>query len=207
MNNAKDIHNMRVQVLDNTLLALELEDAVAQVIRPVASFQINDIMELEDEWFTFEWEGSRYSLNVYRFDTLEVLDDETPMTHLATIYEDYNDEEGWVDTDTNDYVRISVGFYTFQTLQQYYDQFPAEEAYERWEATYSPSEVLERDDIVGYPPHKIWTLVEGDEGLHVMSGYHFVNSIGYFLTEKPLLVGCELTIPYFIWSEHSDIEP
>ncbi|HKK30451.1 MAG TPA: hypothetical protein VKA18_08680 [Alphaproteobacteria bacterium] len=37
------------------------------------------------------------------------------------------------------------------------------------------------------PCNRIWTLVQGDDGdLYVISGYHFVNRLGYFVTDRPL---------------------
>lgn len=39
-------------------------------------------------------------------------------------------------------------------------------------------------------PGTVWTLVEGDEGeMVIASGYHLVNRIGYFITEKALFDG------------------
>lgn len=32
---------------------------------------------------------------------------------------------------------------------------------------------------------KVWTLVDGDEGTYIISGYHLVNRIGYYITKKP----------------------
>jgi hypothetical protein len=32
---------------------------------------------------------------------------------------------------------------------------------------------------------KVWTYVEGDEGLYIIPGLHFVNRLGYLITEKP----------------------
>lgn len=31
----------------------------------------------------------------------------------------------------------------------------------------------------------VWTYVDGDGGTYVLSGYHLVNRIGYFITNKP----------------------
>jgi hypothetical protein len=31
----------------------------------------------------------------------------------------------------------------------------------------------------------VWTLIDGDDGTYIVSGYHFVNRIGYYITEKP----------------------
>ncbi len=34
-------------------------------------------------------------------------------------------------------------------------------------------------------PARVWTLVEGDEGTYIISGYHLVNRLGYYITKKP----------------------
>jgi len=31
----------------------------------------------------------------------------------------------------------------------------------------------------------VWTWVDGDDGSWIISGFHYVNRIGYFITEKP----------------------
>lgn len=38
--------------------------------------------------------------------------------------------------------------------------------------------------MVEKEPNKVWTLVDGDNGhIYVTEGFHFVNRIGYFITE------------------------
>ena len=32
---------------------------------------------------------------------------------------------------------------------------------------------------------KVWTLAEGDEGMYITNGFHYVNRMGYFVTEVP----------------------
>lgn len=32
----------------------------------------------------------------------------------------------------------------------------------------------------------IWTYADGDDGTYICSGYHFVNRIGYYLSQKPV---------------------
>lgn len=34
-------------------------------------------------------------------------------------------------------------------------------------------------------PDFIWTVIEGDEGMSIVSGYHYVNRFGYLITEMP----------------------
>lgn len=37
--------------------------------------------------------------------------------------------------------------------------------------------------VMTQPDLKIWTLYEGDGGMCIVSGYHWVNRLGYFITE------------------------
>jgi hypothetical protein len=38
-----------------------------------------------------------------------------------------------------------------------------------------------------YDPRKIWTLVDGEDGdMYVISGFHFVNRVGYLLSQGPV---------------------
>ena len=44
----------------------------------------------------------------------------------------------------------------------------------------------ELDAITAADPACVWTIVEGeDESLWLLSGCHFVNRLGYFITERP----------------------
>ena len=50
-------------------------------------------------------------------------------------------------------------------------------------------------------PRNIWTLVDGDDGnLYIVSGYHLVNRINYFVTEVPY-EGDGMDVPYYIFDE------
>lgn len=33
--------------------------------------------------------------------------------------------------------------------------------------------------------NRVWTVIEGDGGMCYAAGYHLVNRMGYFITEKP----------------------
>jgi hypothetical protein len=44
------------------------------------------------------------------------------------------------------------------------------------------------------PTEHIWTLVDGDKGLWIVSGYHWVNRIGYFVTEIPWTKDYEVVV-------------
>ena len=68
-------------------------------------------------------------------------------------------------------------------------------SYEDWWATFSPDE----DDDGGiriYEPygddwqyleqqdkHRVWTLVDTDEGCRIVEGYRFVNRVHYYVTD------------------------
>jgi len=39
--------------------------------------------------------------------------------------------------------------------------------------------------IAPVPDEQLWTWVDGDEGTWIVSGYHHINRIGYFITENP----------------------
>lgn len=48
--------------------------------------------------------------------------------------------------------------------------------------TYGP----ELDFVKQQPNRHIWTLVEADDsGWYILTGFHLVNRVGYFVTEKP----------------------
>jgi len=47
--------------------------------------------------------------------------------------------------------------------------------------TYGP----ELEFVRQQPNQQIWTLVEADGRWYICTGYHRVNRVGYFVTEKP----------------------
>lgn len=45
-------------------------------------------------------------------------------------------------------------------------------------------------------PRRIWTLVDGDDGnQYVISGFHFVNRIGYLVSKTPAPEGVTIEVP------------
>lgn len=53
--------------------------------------------------------------------------------------------------------------------------------------------------------HHIWTEVDGDSGTYIVAGYHFVNRINYYITNKPWTD--EWTeIPTWAWRECDCVE-
>lgn len=74
--------------------------------------------------------------------------------------------------------------------------------YEQWYDTYKPkinhldtheqptfeTYGIELGYVLGVAdiePDRVWTLVEGDDGLYIVNGYHLVNRLNYFITEVP----------------------
>jgi hypothetical protein len=39
-------------------------------------------------------------------------------------------------------------------------------------------------NVANTTPHKVWTLVDSDEGLVIVSGYHLVNRVHYIITKN-----------------------
>lgn len=59
--------------------------------------------------------------------------------------------------------------------------------------------------IANSEPDRVWTLVEGDDGLYITNGYHLVNRLNYFITKNP----CEWEYeeaPYWIYEEEEEYE-
>lgn len=58
-----------------------------------------------------------------------------------------------------------------------------------WE-TYGP----QFDFVRTQPDNLVWTLVDGDDGPVVVTGFHQVNAIGYFVSRNPWTEECELVV-------------
>jgi len=43
--------------------------------------------------------------------------------------------------------------------------------------------------------NRVWTLISGDDGDYVASGCHFVNRLGYFITEVAIPDGVDILVP------------
>ncbi len=54
----------------------------------------------------------------------------------------------------------------------------------------------ELDFVRSQDPRTIWTLVDGDDGnQYVISGYHFVNRIGYLISTVPIPEDADIEVP------------
>ena len=41
---------------------------------------------------------------------------------------------------------------------------------------------------------RVWTLLSGDDGDFIASGFHFVNRLGYFITKHPVPEGVDVEV-------------
>jgi RecJ-like exonuclease len=55
--------------------------------------------------------------------------------------------------------------------------------------------VLEWDDVKDKENEYVWTYLEGDDTTVICSGFHYVNRIGYYLSEKPVPDGEYYEVP------------
>lgn len=96
--------------------------------------------------------------------------------------------------------------------------------FEDWYDTYRPigntlsdrsEDMFELDDVEGddkfeaygielcfvlgvnqFNPRNVWTLIDGDDGLTIVNGYHYGNRFAYFITDVPF-EGKFLEVTYF----------
>lgn len=55
-----------------------------------------------------------------------------------------------------------------------------------------------------FNPKQVWTLVDGDEGSWITSGYHLVNRIQYFITEIPFEGEGDLYVLYDLYPDYDN---
>lgn len=76
-----------------------------------------------------------------------------------------------------------------------------EMTYEQWEETYNPILNPQHNDnnasiqfetygedldfVLQQPTNNIWTELDGDDGVYLVTGYHLTNRISYYVTEVP----------------------
>jgi hypothetical protein len=54
-------------------------------------------------------------------------------------------------------------------------------------------------------PATVWTLVDGDDGdQFLVSGFHFVNRIGYLVSTIPVPEGFDITVRIPMGTDHND---
>lgn len=67
------------------------------------------------------------------------------------------------------------------------DGLITEQEFETYDPYMKPDgNFFEFEDVKGKPTHKVWTVVDGDDGyLYASPGFHIVNKVGYLMTKKP----------------------
>jgi len=78
---------------------------------------------------------------------------------------------------------------------------------EQWEEQYKPTPNLISEEgfafetygdelayVATRDPHHVWTEMDGDNGVYIVSGMHYVNRIQYYVTEVPWLEGEDICI-------------
>lgn len=53
----------------------------------------------------------------------------------------------------------------------------------------------ELEFVRAQPLDKVWTVIDGDEGVEITDGMHFVNRLGYLVTELPCPPETMVTVP------------
>lgn len=94
-----------------------------------------------------------------------------------------------------------------------------EQLVDAWETAFKPIENHISDDrgwnglmfetygedlqfVVAQPQNKVWTWVDSDEGTVILNGYHLVNRIGYFVTEKAWSTNHEVPVDTYSVEEN-----
>lgn len=63
-----------------------------------------------------------------------------------------------------------------------------------WGSTLWDTHGAELNFVRNQHENKVWTLMEEDGEMFIVTGFHFVNRLGYFVTEKPWDQECRITI-------------
>ena len=102
-------------------------------------------------------------------------------------------------------------------------------AYDEWWETYKPIKNehsidsdysgitafetygAELEFVRSQPENTIWTEMDGDNGVYIASGYHFVNRIQYYITEVPYDPEHSYEIPVCLYKDcdcyDGDVDP
>ena len=64
-------------------------------------------------------------------------------------------------------------------------------------------EYIKRQD-----PQRVWTLIDGDDGdMYVVSGFHWVNRVGYLLSRDPIPEGTFIQVRLPMETDDEGAEP
>jgi len=89
---------------------------------------------------------------------------------------------------------------TILTYDEWYDKYqPITNTFTGYEEKHFETFGEEVDFVRSQDDNLIWTEIDGDEGTYIVSGFHFVNRIHYFITEKPWEEDVE--VPTWVYRE------
>ena len=67
----------------------------------------------------------------------------------------------------------------YEPIKNHFDKFAANEG--TWFETFGEAELF----VQNADPKTVWTIVECDESIWLIAGFHFVNRLGYLITQTP----------------------
>lgn len=51
-------------------------------------------------------------------------------------------------------------------------------------------------------PQRVWTLVDDGEELSIINGFHYVNRVGYFVTDRGWETGATINVQVIVWAHY-----
>jgi hypothetical protein len=65
-----------------------------------------------------------------------------------------------------------------------------------WEGSYSAFETYGEDleFVKQHMPEFIWTEMDGDNGVYIVNGYHYVNRIQYYVCKTPMSIDKDVEV-------------
>lgn len=60
------------------------------------------------------------------------------------------------------------------------------------------------EEVIKHDNNLIWTYLEGDSGSVITQGYHYVNRLGYYITEVPWEQDVEYEVDYYEYPEDEE---
>ena len=73
----------------------------------------------------------------------------------------------------------------FYTYQSWVDTFkPIKNSLVKYDQLHFETYGEEYEFVKAQDPNTIWTEVDGEEGTYIVSGWHYVNRIHYYITEE-----------------------
>ncbi len=74
----------------------------------------------------------------------------------------------------------------FYTYDAWVDTFnPIKNSLVKYDQLHFETYGEEYEFVKAQDPNTIWTEVDGEEGTYIVSGWHYVNRIHYYITENP----------------------